>query len=104
LQAEGRLLDSEWSLYDLHHVCFKPAHMTPDELQNGYYWAMREVFDLEASFNRAEHVYETWKQHGCSVNDRMGPLLSNLAAHYVSASLPTVMHPKEFRNALTSEE
>lgn len=34
LQQQGRILFTDWSLYDGHHVTFQPALMTPVELQS----------------------------------------------------------------------
>ncbi len=33
MKAEGRILSSDWSLYDGHHALIQPAQMTPYELQ-----------------------------------------------------------------------
>jgi anaerobic magnesium-protoporphyrin IX monomethyl ester cyclase len=33
LDAEGRIFDKRWELYDAHHVVFEPRRMTPYELQ-----------------------------------------------------------------------
>jgi radical SAM superfamily enzyme YgiQ (UPF0313 family) len=43
LIQEGRLLDdsTDWRNYDGSHVLFRPASMTPDELQEGYFWAKK---------------------------------------------------------------
>jgi len=41
LEAEGRILDNEWSHYDMSHVVFRPKRMDPDELQRGYLWAQK---------------------------------------------------------------
>ena len=32
MEAEGRLLHRDWTLYDTAHVVFRPKHMTPEEL------------------------------------------------------------------------
>ncbi len=34
MDAEGRIFDKRWELYDAHHVVFEPRRMTPYELQN----------------------------------------------------------------------
>lgn len=39
----GRLLHSDWDRYDTRHVVFKPAKLTPDELEAGY-WRSYEQF------------------------------------------------------------
>ncbi len=43
LEKEGRLLPTakDWRLYDGSHVLFKPVHMTPDELEEGFLWAKK---------------------------------------------------------------
>lgn len=44
LEAEGRLLHRDWELYDTGHVVFRPRHMTPEELAEGYAWCYRRLF------------------------------------------------------------
>ena len=42
LIRERRLLpDNDWRKYDGSHVLFRPALMTPSELQEGYFWAKK---------------------------------------------------------------
>jgi radical SAM superfamily enzyme YgiQ (UPF0313 family) len=43
LVTEDRLLpeSADWRKYDVGHVLFRPASMTPDELQEGYLWAKK---------------------------------------------------------------
>ena len=41
LEDEGRILDCDWSHYDLSHVVFKPKKLTVRELQEGYLWAQK---------------------------------------------------------------
>ena len=35
MEAEGRLLHRNWTLYDTGHVVFQPKHMTPEQLAQG---------------------------------------------------------------------
>ncbi len=44
MKSEGRLLHTDWSLYDTAHVVFRPKQMTPDELARGYAWCYRRLF------------------------------------------------------------
>jgi radical SAM superfamily enzyme YgiQ (UPF0313 family) len=44
MQADGRLLHRDWDLYDTRHVVFKPARLTPSELEAGYWRAYREFY------------------------------------------------------------
>jgi radical SAM superfamily enzyme YgiQ (UPF0313 family) len=41
LNREGRIFDRDWSHYDMSRVVFRPARMTPEELQQGYLWAQK---------------------------------------------------------------
>jgi radical SAM superfamily enzyme YgiQ (UPF0313 family) len=44
MQREGRLLHSDWDLYDTRHTVFQPAAMTPRELEDGYWRAYRDFY------------------------------------------------------------
>jgi radical SAM superfamily enzyme YgiQ (UPF0313 family) len=44
MEAEGRLLHREWDLYDTRHVVFKPARLTPTDLEAGYWRAYRDFY------------------------------------------------------------
>ncbi len=44
LQAEDRILSRDWSRYNDANVVFRPAHMTPDQLQEGYLRLWREFY------------------------------------------------------------
>src|SRR5882672_5580844 len=44
LDREGRILTKNWELYDGQHVVFRPAGMTPRELQVGHEKAWRDVY------------------------------------------------------------
>ncbi len=44
MKGEGRILNSDWNLYDTRHVVYRPAKLLPDELKAGYDWAYREFY------------------------------------------------------------
>ncbi len=44
LEAEGRILTRDWSLYDAQHVVFRPKGMTPEQLQAGHERAWRKAY------------------------------------------------------------
>ncbi|MGQ0744341.1 MAG: B12-binding domain-containing radical SAM protein [Acidimicrobiales bacterium] len=44
MEAEGRLLTRDWDLYDTRHCVFRPARMTPDQLEEGYRSAYRSFY------------------------------------------------------------
>lgn len=52
MEAEGRILHSDWKKYDVGNVVFQPKMMTPEELQAGYNWACEQVYSKWAVFRR----------------------------------------------------
>lgn len=46
MEAEGRLLSRDWSLYDTSHVVYRPARLTPEQLQAGYDRVFREAYNV----------------------------------------------------------
>ncbi len=52
LEAEGRLLHKNWSLFDVEHVVFQPRQMTPERLQEGLEWAWRQSYSWRSMFTR----------------------------------------------------
>ena len=52
MEAEGRLLHRDWSLYDTAHVVFEPKHMTVQELADGYAWCYRRLFSHRSIWRR----------------------------------------------------
>jgi radical SAM superfamily enzyme YgiQ (UPF0313 family) len=52
MEREGRLLHQDWELYDTGHVVFRPKHMTPAELAEGYAWCYRRLFSHRSIWRR----------------------------------------------------
>jgi radical SAM superfamily enzyme YgiQ (UPF0313 family) len=52
MEAQGRLLHRDWSLYDTAHAVFLPRHMSPEELENGYAWLYRRLFSHASIWRR----------------------------------------------------
>jgi radical SAM superfamily enzyme YgiQ (UPF0313 family) len=44
IQKAGRILHTDWELYDTRHTVFRPARMTPQALEEGYWKAYREFY------------------------------------------------------------
>ena len=55
---EGRLLHRDWSLYDTAHAVFRPRHMSPEELEEGYQWIYRRLFSHASIWRRRP---EDWR-------------------------------------------
>ncbi|HEV3081945.1 MAG TPA: radical SAM protein [Gemmataceae bacterium] len=52
LKQEGRILHRNWDLYDTAHAVFRPRHMTPEKLEEGYAWCYRRLFTLGSIWRR----------------------------------------------------
>ena len=53
---EGRIFDRDWSKYDGKHVVFKPNRMTPEQLQEGFFWANHRFYSWPCIWNRISHT------------------------------------------------
>jgi radical SAM superfamily enzyme YgiQ (UPF0313 family) len=60
MEAQGRILHRDWTLYDTGHAVFRPKHMTPEELEQGYAWIYQRLFSHASIWRRRPRV-ETWK-------------------------------------------
>jgi radical SAM superfamily enzyme YgiQ (UPF0313 family) len=58
LESEGRLLHRNWDLYDTAHAVFRPRHMSPEELEEGYGWLYRRLFSHASIWRRRP---EDWR-------------------------------------------
>jgi radical SAM superfamily enzyme YgiQ (UPF0313 family) len=52
MEAEGRLLHRDWSLYDTAHAVFRPKHMAPEELEEGYACIYQRLFSHTSIWRR----------------------------------------------------
>jgi len=52
MEAEGRLLHRDWDLYDTAHAVFRPRHMSPEELEQGYRWIYQRLFAHRSIWRR----------------------------------------------------
>src|SRR5262249_49051141 len=52
MESAGRLLHRDWSLYDTAHCVFRPKHMTPEELEEGYAWIYERLFSHASIWRR----------------------------------------------------
>ncbi len=74
MAAEGRILHSNWDLYDTRHTVFRPARLSADALENGYWRAYRDFYSWaniaagalshETAKHRAKHFFYAagWKK------------------------------------------
>jgi radical SAM superfamily enzyme YgiQ (UPF0313 family) len=53
MDRDGRLLHRDWDLYDTRHTVFRPARMTPEQLEEGYWRAYRDFYRWGSIFRGA---------------------------------------------------
>jgi radical SAM superfamily enzyme YgiQ (UPF0313 family) len=53
MQAAGRLTTYDWDRYDTRHVVYRPAQLTPEALESGYWRAYREFYRWGSIFKGA---------------------------------------------------
>ena len=57
IERQGRILTSNWNLYDTRHTVFQPSKMTPEALERGYWRAYHEFYKWSNIF-RSGFVHE----------------------------------------------
>jgi radical SAM superfamily enzyme YgiQ (UPF0313 family) len=60
MELEGRLLHRDWDLYDTAHAVFRPMHMSPEELENGYAWIYQRLFSRASIWSRRPNDWRAW--------------------------------------------
>jgi radical SAM superfamily enzyme YgiQ (UPF0313 family) len=53
MASQGRLLHNNWDLYDTRHAVFKPAGMTAEALEAGYWKAYEDFYSWRSIFRSA---------------------------------------------------
>ena len=52
LQAQERIIESDWGMYDVEHCVFKPKRFSVNQLEQGLVWAWQKAYSLTAIFKR----------------------------------------------------
>ena len=64
LEAEERIIDRNWEHYNGTHAVFRPARMTPDQLEEGRTWIKQEFYSYMNIFKRVgffgDHLLYQW--------------------------------------------
>ena len=58
MEAEGRILHRDWTLYDTGHAVFRPKHMSPEELEHGYAWIYQRLFSHASIWRRRPEQWQ----------------------------------------------
>lgn len=57
MEAEGRIIERDWSKYDCTNVVFKPKLMSPEALQQGYDYACKRGYSLKSITRKLTHPH-----------------------------------------------
>lgn len=52
MESQDRLLHRDWRRYDTAHAVFRPRHMTPEQLEEGYAGCYRRIFSHASIWKR----------------------------------------------------
>jgi radical SAM superfamily enzyme YgiQ (UPF0313 family) len=63
IESQGRLLHRDWDRYDTRHAVFRPARMTPGQLEDGYGRAYRDFYRWR-NIARGAATHGTWIGRG----------------------------------------
>lgn len=80
IEKEGRIITHQWSLYDGHHVVFRPRNMTAENLQQGILWSMKEFYSWRNAVKyaaRFDIVNTFMRILGSGIIRKASPSLSN---------------------------
>jgi len=61
-KAAGRLDHFNWDLYDTRHVVMEPAHMSRDQLMDGYIWMYEQAYTSERALDRMTRYWRDWRK------------------------------------------
>ena len=104
LESEGRLLHRNWSLYDVEHVVFQPAQMSPERLQEGLEWSWRQSYGWRSLFHRVSgaplSILPLWlslnagyRYYARHLNEKVGDIYRDSAPAAAAAILrPAPLH------------
>ncbi len=48
MKQQGRILTDDWDMYDTRHCVYQPLHMTPSQLEEGYWRSYRRFYSLSS--------------------------------------------------------
>jgi radical SAM superfamily enzyme YgiQ (UPF0313 family) len=63
MAAQDRLLHTDWDRYDTRHAVFRPARMTTEQLEDGYWRAYRDFYSWR-NIARGAATKDTWLGRG----------------------------------------
>jgi radical SAM superfamily enzyme YgiQ (UPF0313 family) len=86
MDRQGRIHDRDWSHYDACQSVIHPQGMTSEELQNGWYWAVRETYKLPNILKRILRPESGWKHR----------LAASYSYFRKATKCPLPIHPEKY--------
>jgi radical SAM superfamily enzyme YgiQ (UPF0313 family) len=86
MDRQGRIHDRDWSHYDACQSVIHPQRMTSEELQNGWYWAVRETYRLPNILRRILRLEAGWKHR----------LAASYSYFRKASRCPLPIHPEKY--------
>ena len=86
MDRQGRIHDRDWSHYDACQSVIHPQGMTSEELQNGWYWAVRETYKLPNILRRILRPESGWKRR----------LAASYSYFRKASRCPLPIHPEKY--------
>lgn len=71
LEREGRILSTQWHLFDAQHAVVRPARMTPWELQEGIFSASLDFYSYKEAFRLLLNSRHRWFNFLIRIQGRM---------------------------------
>ncbi|MFQ5905233.1 MAG: B12-binding domain-containing radical SAM protein [bacterium] len=59
MEEQGRIIERDWARYTCGEVVFRPKSLSVGQLQNGYYWARKQISSYGSIFRRTLHLRKT---------------------------------------------
>ena len=64
LEAEGRIISSDWQDYDMEHINFQPKGMSIQQLQEGYDWLNSSFYSFSSMYRRIFKLHRSVQVFG----------------------------------------
>ena len=72
MKSQGRMLHSNWDLFDTRHVVYQPAKMSAEVLETGYWQAYRDFLSVGVYYKRRVEQKDNKRQvETCSICRRL---------------------------------
>lgn len=104
---EKRMITDRWEEFDMMNVTFKPANMSPWELQQEFYNASNTFYNVKSAF-RIGKIFGAeygFRRFGLACITHMGTAAARyLADHLKSSSYYRLKHDDELKSSLNDQE